>query len=82
MHHYGASTDKTGRAHEAGRHETKTLVQQAAKMFLRHRDEKSFTSTAPSKCLKTKNKYGSNVPNLGIGAPELRSHAPNQCMTA
>jgi hypothetical protein len=63
-------------------HATKTLVRQAAKMFLRHENEKSFTSNAPSKCLKTKNKYGSNVPNSGMHAPELRSHAPNPCMTA
>jgi hypothetical protein len=82
MHHSGANTDKTGRTHEAGHHATKTLVRQAAKMFLRHRNEKSFTSNAPSKCLKTKNKYGSNVPNSGMSAPELRSHAPNPCMTA
>jgi len=82
MHHDGASTDKTLRADEAGRDETKTLVRQAAKMFLRHQKEKSFTSNAPSKCLKTKNKCGRNVPNSGMGAPELRFHAPNPCMTA
>ncbi|MFN3732800.1 MAG: hypothetical protein ACK4TV_11650 [Comamonas testosteroni] len=82
MHHDGAITDKTWRAPEAVCHETKTLVRQAAKMFLRHENEKSFTSNAPSKCLKTKNKYGKNVPNSGMHAPELHPHAPNLCMTA
>ncbi|MEG2977779.1 MAG: hypothetical protein RR882_17115, partial [Comamonas sp.] len=50
--------------------------------FLRHADEKSFTSSQSAKYLKSKNKCFRHVLFWGSDAPELRRHAPKLCIEA